>query len=126
LITRQERIRSLTADDPVFDNRDQFFKSRTEGYERSLEIIHRLQIYKRKFNLTEAEFDVLKFETVTQSLPTMLHDIAFVPFLKSQCSPEQHAKWVPPAEKYVYVPLNSNDELLTFKSKGNHRILQPN
>lgn len=40
-------------------------------------------------------------ESLTEAIPTMLHELAFVPFLRSQSSPEQASKWLPLAEQYV-------------------------
>lgn len=44
---------------------------------------------------------LLTEEALTEFLPTMLHEIAFVPFIRSQASPEQAQKWLPLAEQYV-------------------------
>jgi hypothetical protein len=44
---------------------------------------------------------LLTEEALTEFLPTLLHEIAFVPFIRSQASPEQAQKWLPLAEQYV-------------------------
>lgn len=48
-----------------------------------------------------ADMRLLTEEALTEFLPTMLHEIAFVPFIRSQASPEQVQKWLPLAEQYV-------------------------
>src|SRR5689334_20200141 len=51
--------------------------------------------------LTETDMRLLVEESLTSMIPTMLHEVAFLPFIRSQASPEQAQKWVPLAEQYV-------------------------
>lgn len=51
----------------------------------------------------ETDMKLLVEESLTEMIPTMLHEVAFLPFIRSQASPEQAQKWVPLAEQYVWL-----------------------
>jgi len=44
---------------------------------------------------------ILVEESLTEMIPTALHELAFVPFIRSQATPKQAQKWLPLADQYV-------------------------
>ncbi len=90
----QAFFRDLVSKDPVFDNRDYCFKSRTERYKKALELVKHLQLYKIKYGLTDADRGLFFREAIIDGLPTVLHEIAFVPFIRFVTSTTEHKHWM--------------------------------
>eukprot|EP00743_Colponemidia_sp_Colp-15_P007156 GILK01007723.1.p1 GENE.GILK01007723.1~~GILK01007723.1.p1 ORF type:complete len:666 (-),score=84.72 GILK01007723.1:138-1973(-) len=76
---------------------DSYFLSRPEKFKRALQKINRLHVIRKQRNLTADQFNQLYIMTGEAS-PLFLHQSVFLPFLKSQCTPEQQQMWVPLAE----------------------------
>ncbi|ELR15635.1 acylCoA oxidase like protein [Acanthamoeba castellanii str. Neff] len=108
---RRENFRALVAKDREFDNRDQHFRNRTERYQHALGLVKHLHLYKTKLGLNQTDMRLLTEEALTEFLPTLLHEIAFVPFIRSQASPEQAQKWLPLAEQYRIIGAYAQTEL---------------
>ncbi|KAI1785435.1 peroxisomal oxidase [Ganoderma leucocontextum] len=83
---------SVLSKDPVFDKSRRPFLTRTELYTRGLAITNRIHELTEKHQWSPEEA-VLAFKILDEPLPIQLHMAAFEPVIKSQGSPELHAKY---------------------------------
>ncbi len=93
-VARRQWLRSLILADPVFTHEDQLFQNHTERYKRALAKCSRLDQLCHEHSLSELDATMLR-ASASEDLPTLLHDLMFLPCLLSLCSEEQQAYWVP-------------------------------
>lgn len=93
-VERRRWLRSLILADPIFSNEDAIYLNHTERYKRALAKCGRLDQLINTHGLSEEDGAVLR-SLASEDLPTLLHDLMFLPCLLSLCSEEQQAYWVP-------------------------------
>ncbi|KAL6056203.1 Acyl-coenzyme A oxidase (Acyl-CoA oxidase) [Balamuthia mandrillaris] len=111
---KKEALRAIALQDPLFSlesNQNKAFLSREERYRNGLRLVNRVQALRLKHGWTHEERVLFEEEACTESLPTGLNDVAFVPFVRSQGTEEQIQKWAVPAENYEIIGSYSQTEL---------------
>lgn len=110
---RRRRLRALARQDAELAKlqKNLYFLPRVERYTRALGSLKRLLELKRQYGLSAEEFAVLRTEAVADAMPTDLHELAFVPFLRGQASDEQQARWLDDAENYRMIGAYAQTEL---------------
>jgi hypothetical protein len=123
LQARKEALWAQVEADPVFSKADRVFLNHSQHYTRAMAKAKRIVEVSKDLQLSASAMHVLVFVPaayvyalttakeeqgwltvhVDESLPTMLHEIAFLPCLQLQCSAEQQAKWLQPALDYDIV-----------------------
>jgi hypothetical protein len=109
-MARRRWLRSLILSDPIFNNEDSIYLNHTERYKRALAKCGRLDQLINKYRLNEEDSIVLRSCT-SEDLPTLLHDLMFLPCLLSLCSEEQQAYWVPAARSKKVLGCYAQTEL---------------
>lgn len=93
-VARRRWLRDLILADPIFSNEDAIYLNHTERYKRALAKCSRLDQLINTHGMSEEDGIVLR-SVASEDLPTLLHDLMFLPCLLSLCSEEQQAYWVP-------------------------------
>ncbi|KAM5540990.1 hypothetical protein V8D89_005301 [Ganoderma adspersum] len=88
----RQRILPVLSNDPIFDKSRRPFLTRTQLYTRALAMTNRVHELTERHQWSP-EDAVLAFKILDEPLPIQLHMAAFEPILKSQGSPELHAKY---------------------------------
>jgi len=108
---KREWIRNnIVAKDQIIQS-PKYFLSRQERYNRSIKVLRQLVHYKLKYKMTPEDWLFLQWEGYNDSFPTMLHEFAFIPFLKKAATPEVQKELVPLAENYGIIGAYSQTEL---------------
>ncbi|XP_053354296.1 peroxisomal acyl-coenzyme A oxidase 1 isoform X3 [Clarias gariepinus] len=94
---RRREIESLVINDPDFQHEDLNFMSRSERYDESVKKSIQMFSKLRDYGIADPEEINLYKRLARKGLPESLgvHYSMFVPTLLSQCTPEQHDKWLP-------------------------------
>ncbi|PIL25736.1 hypothetical protein GSI_11486 [Ganoderma sinense ZZ0214-1] len=88
----RQRILSILSNDPIFDKSRRPFLTRTQLYTRGLAMMSRIHELTEQHQWSASDA-ALAFKVLDEPLPIQLHMAAFEPVLKSQGSPELHAKY---------------------------------
>jgi acyl-CoA oxidase len=83
----------MVAADPVFSKADRHFLNHTSMYERVMAKSARINQRIKELQLNAQEAAWFKLE-VDEAMPLTLHEVAFIPCLQYQCTPEQQSWWL--------------------------------
>lgn len=107
---RKEAMRIVVESEPVFDNVARLQYNHKQQYEAAMRKVRRSVELKTQLNLNAEDFQYMQL-AMQDSLPTFLHEIAFLPTLRQQLTPEQQKKWLPAAEAYAIIGCYAQTEL---------------
>jgi hypothetical protein len=80
--SRRRHLRNLVERDPTFSNKGNAYLSRPQRYAKGLKKAAALAVLKRRVALSEEDKEYLD-DAVVEGLPTMLHDLMFIPNIKA-------------------------------------------
>ncbi|GAM26242.1 hypothetical protein SAMD00019534_094170 [Acytostelium subglobosum LB1] len=105
-------IRAEFEKDQVLSGNPEFinFLSREEQFKRTMDITHRLIDMKKRLNLLDASSVEILRECYSET-PLLLHDVVFVPCLRSLASDSQLKVWLPQALNYKMIGSYSQTEM---------------
>ncbi|KIW02048.1 uncharacterized protein PV09_06550 [Verruconis gallopava] len=106
----KRRILKILQEDPVFDKTPDYYAGRAERFERALARAKRLRQLKVKHSWTQDEL-YLANGLISDSGAYLLHDGMFTVTIREQGTPEQHEKFLRPAERYEYIGCYAQTEL---------------
>ncbi|TRZ00368.1 hypothetical protein DNTS_016285 [Danionella cerebrum] len=110
---RRREIESLVIGDPDFQHEDLNFMSRSERYDAAVKKSAQMILKLREYGISDPE-EIYAYKRVARGEfqePLGVHFVMFVPTLHSQCTPEQHQKWVPLAESFQMLGTYAQTEL---------------
>ncbi|KAG0137911.1 putative acyl-CoA oxidase [Tuber indicum] len=109
---RETRIRvaSILSNDRIFDKSLRPHLNHRQLLHLSLRIFKRLLELRDAHGWSDLEF-TLACRLQDESLPTSLHDAAFVPVIASQGTQEQQAYWLPRCKRYEVIGCYAQTEL---------------
>ncbi|KAK8212930.1 hypothetical protein M8818_003095 [Zalaria obscura] len=109
-IDRKQRILKILQNEKVFDKSQNYFAGRIDRFETALARAKRLRQLQVKHNWTQED----KFtanELISEPGPYGLHESMFLITLRDQGTPEQHEKFLKPAQDYEYIGCYAQTEL---------------
>ena len=97
-LERKQRVLKALQDEKVFDKSQNYFAGRIDRFETALARAKRMrQLYVEKnWGIEERQ---MANELISEPLPYGLHESMFLITLRDQGSPEQHQKFLKPAEE---------------------------
>ncbi len=107
---RQTRILKVLQSEKVFDKSQNYFAGRTDRFETALARAKRLRQLYVKENWGDQERYTANM-LISEPLPYGLHESMFLITIRDQGSPEQHQKFLKPAENYEYIGCYAQTEL---------------
>uniref|UniRef100_A0A3Q0RF47 Acyl-coenzyme A oxidase N-terminal domain-containing protein n=1 Tax=Amphilophus citrinellus TaxID=61819 RepID=A0A3Q0RF47_AMPCI len=110
---RRREIESLVFNDPDFKEEDPNFLSRSERYDQAIRKSAQMILKLREYGIADPE-EIYHYKSMVKgnNQEAMgLHFVMFLPFLHSQCDPQQKAKWLPLAESYQVVGTYAQTEM---------------
>lgn len=109
-LDRKRRILKVLQSEPVFDKSQNYFASRIDRFETALARAKKLrQITVR--NGWSQDDRMVANDLISEPGPYGLHESMFLITLRDQGTPEQHEKFLKPAEKYQYIGCYAQTEL---------------
>lgn len=99
---RKEAMAAIVESDPVFDLRKRFRENYEQQYLSALAKMKRMRELSVQLKLDAVDLQLLQ-GAVNDSIPSFLHEVAFIPTIKGQADAEQRAKWLGPAENYAII-----------------------
>ncbi|KAG0236448.1 acyl-coenzyme A oxidase [Actinomortierella wolfii] len=109
-VEQRRYIVSLIEKEPIFQKKDWAWLNHTDAVKRGIAMSTRLAEIKMENDLNDLDFATM-VEVIDDTLPILLHNGAFIPVITSQGTDEQHAKWLPLAEKYQIIGCYAQTEL---------------
>eukprot|EP01103_Thecamoeba_quadrilineata_P014714 TRINITY_DN4453_c0_g1_i1.p1 TRINITY_DN4453_c0_g1~~TRINITY_DN4453_c0_g1_i1.p1 ORF type:complete len:674 (-),score=132.20 TRINITY_DN4453_c0_g1_i1:50-2071(-) len=107
----RRNIRTLIQENPnIQDSSNRIFLSRNQLYEKSLSIVKNIQDVRNTRKFSDVEELFFK-NSITEYLPTMLHDDVFIPCIEGQASQEQRDYWLPLARQKKIIGSYAQTEL---------------
>ncbi|CAJ2513722.1 Uu.00g018410.m01.CDS01 [Anthostomella pinea] len=107
---RKQRVLKTLQGEKVFDKSQNYFAGRIDRFETALARAKKLaQIHSRE-SWTQEE-RVVANELISEPGPYGLHESMFLITLRDQGTPEQHEKFLRPAEQYKYIGCYAQTEL---------------
>ncbi|KAF9433462.1 hypothetical protein BGZ76_009425 [Entomortierella beljakovae] len=109
-LDRQQKFLELIENEPAFDKSDRYYLGRTELFARAFRKDAALIKLSKEHKWTPEEFQHIDL-LIDQPGPYGLHRSMFMPTLFSQGSPEQHEKFLKPAQRYEIVGCYAQTEV---------------
>uniref|UniRef100_A0A9J8DFT6 Acyl-coenzyme A oxidase n=2 Tax=Cyprinus carpio TaxID=7962 RepID=A0A9J8DFT6_CYPCA len=103
---RRREIESLVIGDPDFQHEDLNFLSRSERYDAAVRKSAQMILKLREYGISDPE-EIYSYKR----FPFGVHFVMFIPTLNSQCTAEQHKKWIPLAESFRMLGTYAQTEL---------------
>ncbi|XP_072539506.1 peroxisomal acyl-coenzyme A oxidase 1 isoform X2 [Salminus brasiliensis] len=110
---RRREIEALVINDPDFQHDDLNFMSRSERYDAAVKKSAQMILKLRDYGISDPE-EIYFYKRVVRGNfheAFGLHYTMFLPTLYSQCTPEQHKKWLPLAENFQAIGTYAQTEL---------------
>ncbi|XP_037545806.1 peroxisomal acyl-coenzyme A oxidase 1 [Nematolebias whitei] len=110
---RRREIEALVFSDPDFEEDDPNFLSRSERYDQSVRKSAQMILKLREYGIADPE-EIYCYKSIArgnQHETLGLHDVMFLPTLRSQCDPQQAKKWLPLAESLQVLGTYAQTEL---------------
>lgn len=103
----RERLEEIVEADPVFANKDVYYLSRPERYQRAMQKQRKVIELSEELGVPEAKLRA----AVHDELGTDLQNIMFLPNIRSTFSDEQQAVWLPRALSWEVIGCYAQTEL---------------
>ena len=110
VLNRHKRILAILESDPVFDKSQNYFRGRDARVEAALARAKRLAQLKVKHKWSREDYMVANM-LIQEPTPYALHDGMFTVTIREQGTPEQHKKYLGPAENYEIIGCYAQTEL---------------
>lgn len=109
-LERKRRILKVLQSEPVFDKSQNYFAGRIDRFETALARAKKLRQLTVR-NGWSQEDRIVANDLISEPGPYGLHESMFLITLRDQGTPEQHEKFLRPAEKYQYIGCYAQTEL---------------
>ncbi|KAI2443351.1 hypothetical protein LOY86_002974 [Ophidiomyces ophidiicola] len=109
-LQKQARLLSIMENEPAFDKSQNHSLGRVERLKKSLGKAKRLQNLRTQHGWSQDEF-MMANDLLGEPTPYGLHASMFLVTLREQGTPEQHKRFLEPAEKYEYIGCYAQTEL---------------
>jgi len=117
----RHKLQRLVEQDPVFTNEGNHQMDRAQRYARGLEKSKRMVALAAQTGLSPQE-QKLMVDAIADDMPTLLHQLMFIPNIEQLCDEEQKARWLPDAMVFYlrFPAVNSSSKplLLILQSIG--------
>ncbi|TPX07059.1 uncharacterized protein E0L32_011047 [Thyridium curvatum] len=109
-LERQSRLLEILQAHPVFDKTQNYFRGRREAMEVALARAKKLQQLSVEHKWSQDEYEAAN-DLVSEPTPYGLHASMFLKTLQEQGSPEQHKRFLEPAQRYEIIGCYAQTEL---------------
>ena len=109
-LERKRRILKILQSEKVFNKSQNYFAGRTDRFETALARAKKLRQLQLQHNWTQ-EDRMTANELISEPGPYGLHESMFLITLRDQGTPEQHEKFLKPAQDYKYIGCYAQTEL---------------
>lgn len=109
-LQRKREILRILQSEPVFEKSQDYFSGRVDKFERALGRAKKLRQLTVKHKWGFDEYKVAN-ELISEPLPYGLHEGMYLKTLRDQGTPEQHEKYLKPAENYDNIGCYAQTEL---------------
>jgi acyl-CoA oxidase len=109
-LERKRRVLEILQSEKVFDKSQNYFAGRIDRFEVALARAKKLRQLQVKHNWTQDD-QATANALVSEPGPYGLHESMFLITLRDQGSPEQHEKYLKPAQDYKYIGCYAQTEL---------------
>lgn len=110
VLQRHQKILAVLEADPVFDKSQNYFRGRDARIEAALARAKRLRQLNVKLKWSKEDYMVAHM-LIQEPTPYDLHDGMFTVTIREQGTPEQHKKYLVPAENYDIIGCYAQTEL---------------
>ncbi|CAK4009248.1 acyl- oxidase [Lecanosticta acicola] len=109
-LERKREVLRVLQNEPVFEKSQDYFSGRVDKFERALARAKRLRqlTVENKWGFEESK---VANDLISEPLPYGLHESMYLKTLRDQGTPEQHEKFLKPAENYENIGCYAQTEL---------------